>query len=229
MPCACSCVCHPRGPSACDRKGKKPKAASWASGYNMKRTPAKIKTMGRRWATGHEQAVKQVNDENKWFSAIGRFVFEFSQLEYTLKHHLAEAVGLEEAHFNSIMTHDFAMLCNIAEVVLLQEPKAPDWEWPKEMITPPKRVTRRKIFQIDMATRILKMKEIIKECRQLNDIRVRVVHGLWAVGGGSGHLYHVSRQTLQNKKYFEQADDLATKADIACRLRDEISKAIYSI
>jgi hypothetical protein len=36
----------------------------------------------------------------------------------TLKDQVAQKIGLDDRYFNSIMTHDFAMLCTIAKSVL---------------------------------------------------------------------------------------------------------------
>jgi hypothetical protein len=47
----------------------------------------------------------------KTYRAIGRFVFEFSQLEYAIRHYVAEEAGVMGEYFNAIMTHDFATLC----------------------------------------------------------------------------------------------------------------------
>jgi hypothetical protein len=69
----------------------------------------------------HQRSVNKFTSDDRFFSAIGRFIFEFSQLEYTLKHYIAEAIDLRDEHFNPIMTQDFAMLCKIAETVLLQD------------------------------------------------------------------------------------------------------------
>jgi hypothetical protein len=68
----------------------------------------------------HKKSVNKFTSEDRFFSAIGRFIFEFSQLEYTLKHHVAEEINLREEHFNAIMTHDFALLCTVAETVLVR-------------------------------------------------------------------------------------------------------------
>src|SRR5262249_46900452 len=151
----------------------------------------------------------------------------FSQLEYTLKHYVAEKVGLDDVHFNSIMTHDFAILCNIAEAVLLQGPEPTDWGFPRAPDSSRKDEIK-KDHQTEKLARAKRLKALLNGCRKLNVDRVRVVHGLWAVGHGSGTLFHVSRQELTNSTHFRQADDLAKKADTACRLRDEIPKVIYS-
>ena len=80
--------------------------------------------MGRDKVTSvdrHKRSVNKFTSEDRWFSAIGRFIFEFSQLEATLKYYVAHAINLQDRHFNSIMTQDFSMLCTIAETVLLRE------------------------------------------------------------------------------------------------------------
>jgi hypothetical protein len=35
----------------------------------------------------------------KTYRAIGRFMFEFSQVEYTIRHHLAEEIGIRKSIF----------------------------------------------------------------------------------------------------------------------------------
>jgi hypothetical protein len=35
-------------------------------------------------------------DAERTYRAIGRFVFEFSQVEYTIRHYLASEIGLKE-------------------------------------------------------------------------------------------------------------------------------------
>jgi hypothetical protein len=47
----------------------------------------------------HKKAVNKFTRDEKFFSAVGRFFFEFSQLEYTLKYRVAEAIGLDDQHF----------------------------------------------------------------------------------------------------------------------------------
>jgi hypothetical protein len=66
----------------------------------------------------NQQAVSNLPGEERFFSAIGRFVFEFSQLEYTLKLFISRVIGLKDKHFNALMSHDFALTCSIAQTVL---------------------------------------------------------------------------------------------------------------
>jgi hypothetical protein len=54
----------------------------------------------------------------KTYRAIGRFVFEFSQVEHFIKFFLGEVIGLGNEHFDAVMSaFDVAKLCNVAKVV----------------------------------------------------------------------------------------------------------------
>ena len=50
----------------------------------------------------------------KTYRAIGRFMFEFSQVEYTIRHYLAEEIGLNEEHFAAVVeSYDVGVLCTV--------------------------------------------------------------------------------------------------------------------
>src|SRR5262245_4004216 len=89
------------------------------------------------------------------FEAIGEFVFQFSQLEFTIKARLGAALALPDDLFDVVTApYDFAVLCTVTSRVLEKEfPSA------KAKIT-----------------------QTFNECRALNDQRVRVAHALWAFG-----------------------------------------------
>ena len=54
----------------------------------------------------------------KTYRAIGRFIFEFSQAEYTIRHYLAEEIGLAEEHFVAVVeSYDVSVLCTVAKEV----------------------------------------------------------------------------------------------------------------
>ena len=73
----------------------------------------------------HQHSINKFTAEDRWFSAIGRFIYEFSQLQYTLKYYVAETIGLRDQHFGAITSQfDFARLCAAAESVLLKPRKA---------------------------------------------------------------------------------------------------------
>ena len=63
-------------------------------------------------------------DAEKTYRAIGRFVFEFSQVEYTIRHYLASEIDLKEEYFTAVMeSYDVALLCAVAS---LSSPAARD-------------------------------------------------------------------------------------------------------
>jgi hypothetical protein len=89
----------------------------------------------------------------KTYRAVGRFIFEFSQAEYTIRHYLAQEIGLDEEHFSALVeSYDVALLCTVAK----------------------------EVFNKSRAnTNAAGIKDLINNFRALNDNRNRVVHGLW--------------------------------------------------
>jgi hypothetical protein len=139
---------------------------------------------------------KQRNVSNRTYEAIGRFIFEFSQLEYEIRHRIAEEVWVSEEYFNAIMVHDFAVLCTAAHHVFqIAFEKEPD--------------------------RIKEFKALIKKARALADIRNAVAHGLWVPFMEGGKVIHVPRSLKPNIST-EQAAALNKKADEARELRAQI-------
>jgi hypothetical protein len=128
------------------------------------------------------------HESEETYLAIGRFIYEFSQLEHTLRVFTGTEAGIEEEHFNAVMTHDFSLLCTVAQEVI------------------------GKGFTEDKRRRLA---DIIKEFRKLNDIRVRVAHGLWVPFQGGGTVHHLSRSTLKVKMSAGQAAELEKAADSA--------------
>jgi hypothetical protein len=134
----------------------------------------------------HERSVNVFTSEDRFFSAIGRFIFEFSQLEYSFRYYIAETINLKDDYFNAIMTHDFSRLCDIAGTVLVP---------------------------VVDETQSNRLKKLISKCKALNDDRVRIVHGLWFVSSKEGRLICASRGQIQAKVYFEKHTEVATLAD----------------
>ncbi len=62
------------------------------------------------------------------------------------------------------------------------------------------------------------LKDHIAKCRELNDHRVRIVHGMWQAGRRRGSLVHTSRQKLEPMEYYKRADEVAGLADDAMNL-----------
>jgi hypothetical protein len=128
------------------------------------------------------------------YRAIGRFIYEFSQLEYSIRFWVAELTGIPPGRFDLIMTHDFALLLTIAM----------------------------KVFEGS------EHEAILKSCRQLNDERVRIVHGLWVPHKQGGTLYHVPRSSLKSGEMNERAQALELLADRALDLRQRFEKGLSS-
>jgi hypothetical protein len=135
--------------------------------------------------------LQSFSTEDRFFWSIGRFVCEFSDLEFTIKGYIANEVGLNDEYFTQVLSHDFSMACTIAQDVLSRGASE-------------KRKTE--------------LKALISKCRALNDHRVRIVHGLWRVGRPEGSLLHAPRQNLRTSSYYEDVSEVQNLADEASKL-----------
>ena len=134
----------------------------------------------------------------KTYRAIGRFIFEFSQVEYTIRHYLAEEIGLKEEYFTPMVeSYDAAMLCNVAKKVF--EKRRPG----------------------KFASRI---EECINRFLELIPIRNRVAHGLWVPFKEGGTVRHVPRN-LSAVRLENHAGELEKRADQLNALRAELESA----
>jgi hypothetical protein len=140
------------------------------------------------------------NPEEKTFRAIGRFIFEFSQVEYTIRYYLAEEIGLKEEHFTPVVeSYDTAMLCNVAKEVF----------------------AKRRPGQF-----FARVEECIKCFQKLNNIRNRVAHGLWVPFKEGGTVHYVPRNLNVNPGGLQnQAEDLEKYADQLNALRAKLEGA----
>ena len=135
---------------------------------------------------------------NKTYQAIGRFIFEFSQVEYTIRHYLAEEIGLDEKYFTSIIeSYDVGILCTVAKQVFLN--------------------SRDK----KSATRI---KALIDAFSTMSHERNRVAHGLWTPSKNGGTVHHVPRN-LKPVRLSEQIKQLEKGADELLELRAQLEEA----
>jgi TPR repeat protein len=134
-------------------------------------------------------AHKLIREEAKLQTSIGHSIYWFSQLEFTMKSRLADALELPEDLFNIITgPYDFAMLCTVTEKAVTRTAAAGDHA---------------------------KIKKYFNACRKVNqEARVIVAHGSWTFEGAR----HVSRNTLTAKHYFAKAADLDKQATETKRL-----------
>ena len=60
--------------------------------------------------------------EAETYRAIGRFMSEFSQAEYAIRHYLALEIDLDERHFDAVVgSYDVGLLCTVAKEVFAKE------------------------------------------------------------------------------------------------------------
>ena len=134
----------------------------------------------------------------KTYRAIGRFIFEFSQAEYTIRYHLGEELGLASEHFNAVVgSYDVAMLCTVAKEVFGKS---------------------RANMNADA------IKDLINNFLDLIPHRNRVAHGVWMPYTDGGTVRHVPRN-LKHHMDANQAAALEKLADEACSLRDKLERA----
>jgi hypothetical protein len=139
----------------------------------------------------------------KTYRAIGRFIFEFSQAEYTIRHYLAEEIGLAEEHFAAVVeSYDVALLCTVAK----------------------------EVFGKSRAnTNAAAIIELINNFLELTENRNRVARGLWVPFKHGGTVHHVRRtNNLKSRMAVNQAAALEKLADEACSLRAQLERAFMS-
>lgn len=139
-------------------------------------------------AEKHEKLRQALQDfrEAGHYAAIGEFVFRFSQLEFTIRARLFNALGLKQELFDIITSpYDFAILCTVTAETLKAAPGLTD--------------KRKKLID-----------NFFKECKGFNaEYRVIVAHGLWTTSGAR----HVSRNTLKPKMHFPKVEEIKKRCD----------------
>jgi hypothetical protein len=134
----------------------------------------------------------------KTYRAIGRFIFEFSQVEYTVRHYLAEEIRLKEEFFSAIISYDVGVLVNAAKEVFKKS-------WGE---TESKTITA-----------------LLNSFYEFNNIRKQVAHGLWVPFRDEGTVHYVSRNKLAPACSSGQAAALEKSADELCQLRAKLEHA----
>lgn len=126
--------------------------------------------------------IEEFWDDPVQYQAIGKFVHQFSQLEFSIRHLLSDLLELTADQFYIVTaSYDFATLCRVTSAFIqtLMEPTEPK---AKESM------------------------EIFNRCLRVNDARVRLVHGTWDDKGAR----HVSRQTLKPTAYFVDVKEITS-------------------
>ncbi len=134
------------------------------------------------------------------YLAIGEFIFEFSQLEFMIRHLLGEALALhDDARFHAVTSpYDFATLCRVTRNVALTIPGC----------------TEADKGELDA---------IFKGCLKVNDDRVHVAHGTWFISNEEGMgTRHVSRSSLEPKVYYSRIADIDKVSQEIATLKSKI-------
>ena len=133
----------------------------------------------------------------KTYLAIGRFMFEFSQMEYAVRDLLGKEIGLKEEYFSAVMeSYDVALLIRIASDVF-------------------------KKSRGEDATTICKL---LKRFLRMNEERIQVAHGLWVPFMDGGTVHHTSRNKLTPEIFTERAEHLEKLSDDLCQLRADFER-----
>lgn len=137
------------------------------------------------------------------YRAIGRFIFEFSQVEYTIRHYVGEYLGIQDKYFSAaIEVLDVSQLVALAKDIFVDEKSRHN------------------------AKEIARLLNLFHD---LNMKRNRVAHGLWVPFLEGGTVHHVSRQKPRPKRETDQAAVLEQHADEACALRAALERAFTDL
>jgi hypothetical protein len=139
----------------------------------------------------------------KTYRAIGHFILQFSQTEYSIRQLLAQEIKLDETFVPAILqTYDVGALCNVL----------------KEIV----KLTRSTEEADEIAV-------LLNRFYKLNGERQRVAHGVWVPYFRGGMVQHVSRNSLKRVTHEDQADVLAKWAVEASTIRSGIhGKMVYA-
>jgi hypothetical protein len=142
-------------------------------------------------------------DKSDLYREIGRFVFEYSQLEAELRRIFRKKVSIDLEH-NDIMTaaFDFAKLVTAILAASAIEEDRQDGK-PDPVL-----------------------EKLLKACHKVNEARVAVVHGRWSSTYGGDRVYQVARGSMKQQKMFEYEGDLDEHSDAVDKLRIDIVEAV---
>jgi hypothetical protein len=135
---------------------------------------------------------REAKERAELFLAIGEFIFEFSQLEFTIRVALATLLNpaWNDDKFDAVTSpYDFAALCRVTWEVCKGDPR----------ILP---------TLADQADKEAEVARVFKACLAINDERVRIAHGTWTIGSGARH---VARGTLKAQFHFEKPEKIVEK------------------
>jgi hypothetical protein len=144
-------------------------------------------------------------DKSDLFREIGRFVYEYSQLEAELRRIFRKKLNIDFEH-NDIMiaAFDFAKL--VAAIVAASAIEEDRQDGKPDPI----------------------LEKLLKACHRVNEARIAVVHGRWSSTFGGDRLYQVARGSMKQQKMFEYEGDLDELSESIVKLRADIVEAVLA-
>ena len=129
----------------------------------------------------------------KTYRAIGYFIFQFSQTEYSIRQLLGREIKLDDRFIPAILqSYDVGALCNVSKEIFKMTRPAEEAE---------------------------EMASLINRFYKLNGERQRVAHGVWIPYFRGGMVQHVSRNSLKTVTHEDQAEVLEKWAKEANEIR----------
>ena len=134
----------------------------------------------------------------KTYRAIGHFIFQFSQTEYSIRRLLGHEIKLDERFVPTILqSYDVGALCNVAKEIFKMTRPAEEAE---------------------------EIAGLINRFYKLNAERQRVAHGVWVPYFRGGMVQHISRNSLKTVTHEDQASVLEKWAEEAGAIRTGLMK-----
>jgi hypothetical protein len=138
---------------------------------------------------------REVEPATRDFTSIGKFIVTFSQIELILRVLLSKILKIKEEHFHAVIgPYDFSMLCTVTAT----------------------------IFQQEFPERKAEVEKVFKQCRALNDHRVRIAHGSWTYETGRFAARHLSRHSLKEAFYYQRPEELEQVNETAQQLMNDV-------
>ncbi len=129
------------------------------------------------------------------FISIGKFIATFSQMEFVIRLALSVLLRIKNEHFTAVVgPYDFAMLCTVTIKILQQE-------------FPDKKAEIEKVF---------------KQCRALNEHRVRIAHSLWTHDTHGLTARQLSRGSLEITIHYQNPEELQRLTETAERVKLQV-------
>ena len=172
-----------------------------AMGMGIKQRKKKRRAMAQQFLTRSGQPIdmdavrESAEKRGIQLLGIGRFIFEFSQLEFSIRAVLVSRLGLKEEYFNIVTgPYDFAKLCNVTrEASIVKYPERKE-----------------------------ELDKLFNACLKLNETRVLVVHGMWLDDMDGLSLRIVSRGSFKTQTHSFKKDELTRHADKAQELMQRV-------